>query len=50
VIKLVTPREAQNAPSGFGTFALLKDGKLLGDHYLSRTRFENIIRQEMKTK
>ena len=49
VQKLTTPKEAQKAPSGFGTFSLIKDGKLLGDHYLSRTRFENILRQEMKT-
>ena len=46
--KLKTPREAQMAPSGFGTFSLLKDGKLLADHYISRTRFENILRQEVK--
>jgi GNAT superfamily N-acetyltransferase len=48
--KLTTPKEAQNAPSGFGTFSLLKDGRLLGDHYLSKTRFENILRQEMRIK
>ncbi len=48
VKKLTTPAEAQQAPSGFGTFSLIEDGKLLGDHYLSKTRFENIIRQEMK--
>lgn len=42
--KITTPQEAQNAPSGFGTFSLLKDGKLLEDHYISRTRFENIIK------
>jgi len=47
VKKLSTPLEAQNAPSGFGTFSLLKDGKLLEDHYLSRTRFENIVKQEI---
>lgn len=46
VKKLNTPEEAQHAPSGFGTFSLLKEGKLLADHYLSRTRFENIIREE----
>lgn len=44
--KLQTPGEAQNAPSGFGTFSLIKDGKLLADHYISRTRFENILKQE----
>lgn len=46
--KLKTPEEAQQAPSGFGTFALVRDGRLLEDHYLSRTRFENIIRQELE--
>ncbi len=46
VIKLQTPKEAQNAPSGFGTFSLIKDGELLADHYISRTRFENILKQE----
>jgi GNAT superfamily N-acetyltransferase len=50
VKKLKTPKEAQSAPSGFGTFSLIKDGKLLADHYISRTRFENILRQETKKK
>ena len=47
VSKLTLPTEAQNAPSGFGTFALIKDGKLLEDHYLSKKRFENIVKQEI---
>jgi hypothetical protein len=47
VLKINTPKEAQKAPSGFGTFSLIRDGRLLEDHYLSRTRFENIIKQEM---
>lgn len=48
VKKLNSPAEAQQAPSGFGTFNLLKDCKLIEDHYISRTRFENIIKQEIK--
>ena len=48
VIKLKTPKDAQNAPSGFGTYALIKDGRLLVDHCISRTRFENILKQEKK--
>lgn len=48
VKKLLTPIEAQSAPSGFGTFSLLHDGHLLADHYISRTRFENIVKQENK--
>jgi GNAT superfamily N-acetyltransferase len=50
VKKLLSPNEAQKSPSGFGTFSLLKDGRLLADHYISRTRFENIIKQEAKRK
>ena len=46
VKKLSTPQEAQNAPSGFGTFSLIKDGKLLADHYISKTRFETILKEE----
>lgn len=34
---------AQSAPSGFGVFALLKDGQLLEGHYISKTRFKNIL-------
>jgi hypothetical protein len=45
--KLESPAEAQQAPSGFGTFSLLKDGKLIEDHYLSRTRFETILKKEL---
>ena len=48
VNKITTPKEAQNGPSGYGTFALLKDGKILADHYISRTRFENILKKELK--
>jgi GNAT superfamily N-acetyltransferase len=47
VKKLTNPHEAQNAPSGFGTFSLIKNGKLLADHYISSKRFENIIKQEL---
>ncbi|NVO19097.1 MAG: GNAT family N-acetyltransferase [Bacteroidetes bacterium] len=47
LIKLNTPFEAQDAPSGFGVFSLLKDGRLLEDHYLSETRFRNILKQEL---
>lgn len=37
--------EAQNSPSGFATFSLLYNGKLLEDHYISKTRFENILKK-----
>jgi glutathionyl-hydroquinone reductase len=47
VTKLESATEAQHAPSGFGTFSLLKDGKLLEDHYISATRFRNILKKEL---
>lgn len=47
VTKIKTAQEAKNAPSGFGIFNLLHDGKLLEDHYLSATRFKNILKAEL---
>ncbi len=46
VTVLSNPKESQKAPSGFGTFSLIKDGKLIEDHYLSKTRFINILKKE----
>lgn len=40
--------DAQFGPSGFGTFALLHEGKLLEDHYISATRFRNILKKELR--
>lgn len=45
--KIETAKEAQNSPSGFGVFNLLHNGKLLEDHYLSATRFKNILKSEI---
>lgn len=49
VTKLNTAKDAQKAPSGFGVFSLLKDGHLLEDHYISETRFKNILKKELRT-
>ena len=46
VKKMQTAREAKNAPSGFGVFSLLHNGKLLEDHYLSASRFRNMLKKE----
>ncbi|MDP8203010.1 MAG: YoaP domain-containing protein [Candidatus Tenebribacter mawsonii] len=45
--KITSSKEANNAPSGFGSFSLLHDGNLLEDHYLSATRFKNIVKKEL---
>lgn len=47
ITKLTTPEAAKNAPSGYGVFSLLHDGKLIEDHYLSATRFKNILKKEL---
>lgn len=47
ITKLETAQEAKNAPSGYGVFSLLHDGKLIEDHYLSATRFRNILKKEL---
>ncbi|MBT8267912.1 MAG: GNAT family N-acetyltransferase [Bacteroidia bacterium] len=48
VVRLTSPEEAKRAPSGYGTFTLLRDGKILADHYISKTRFENILKKEIQ--
>jgi GNAT superfamily N-acetyltransferase len=47
VNKIQTPKQAREMPSGFGVFALIKDGKLLEDHYISKRRFESIAEKEL---
>jgi ribosomal protein S18 acetylase RimI-like enzyme len=44
--ELKTPEEAQLAPSFYGTFSLIYNGKLLVAHYISITRFNNILKKE----
>ncbi len=45
--KLTSAAEAQKAPCGFGVIALVNDGKLLEDHYISETRFKTILKKEL---
>jgi hypothetical protein len=44
---LRTPGEAQNAPSYYGVFNLVWNGRLLSDHYVSQGRFKNILKKEI---
>ncbi len=48
VTKISNSQDIKESPAGFGTFALIHDGKLLEDHYISTTRFENILKKELK--
>ena len=47
ISKLKSAREAQSAPAFYGVFSLLWNGCVLADHYVSRTRFKNILRQQI---
>lgn len=48
ITELTTAKEAQNAPSIYATFTLIYNGKMYSDHYLSNTRFLNILKKELK--
>ena len=46
IYEFQSPREAQDSPSPYGVFNLINNGKLLADHYISLTRFTNILKKE----
>jgi GNAT superfamily N-acetyltransferase len=48
VVELKSSKEAQGAPSPFGVFSIILDGKLVADHPISNTRFVNIMKKELK--
>jgi hypothetical protein len=47
VTVLRNAREAQNAPSYYGVFNLVWNGRLLADHYVSKGRFKYILQNEI---
>lgn len=47
ITRLKDAREAQNAPSYYGVFNLLWNGRLLSDHYVSKGRFKYLLRDEI---
>jgi len=47
VTTLRSASEAQDAPSYYGVFSLIWNGRLLSDHYVSKGRFKNILRKEI---
>jgi hypothetical protein len=46
ITELKTAKQAQDAPSIYSVFNFIHDGKLSADHYISNTRFNNIIKKE----
>ncbi len=47
VTRLTTPMQAQSGPSIYSVFNLIHDGKILADRYISKTRFNNILKKEL---
>ena len=47
VHEIDTAEKAQHAPSYYGVFSLVWNGRLLSDHYVSKGRFRNILRKEI---
>jgi hypothetical protein len=45
IVELRTGRQARNAPSAYGIFNVIYDGKLVAEHPISGTRFLNIMRK-----
>lgn len=43
---LTSAAEARNAPSYYGTFNLIWNGRLLSDHYVSRGRFKGLLKED----
>jgi len=43
-----SPDEIRKAASGYGVYSLVYNGKLLADHYISNTRFKNILNKEVQ--
>jgi len=48
IISLKDCEEAQNSPCAFGTFCIIYRGKVITYHPISRTRFTNIMNEELK--
>jgi len=47
VTVIKTAQEAQQSPTGYGTYSLVYNGRILSDHYISNTRFKNILNKEI---
>ena len=47
VTRLKTAKQAQNAPSAYSVFSLINNGEIIEDHYISETRFKNILKKDI---
>ncbi len=47
VAVMESSEDIRKAASGYGVYSLIWNGKLLADHYISNTRFKNILNKEL---
>lgn len=47
LIDLTNSNSVQNTPCAFGTFCIIYNGKVVSNHPISNTRFENIMKNEI---
>jgi len=50
IVELKSHRDAQKAPTPYAVFSIIRDGRLLADHQISRTRFRNLMREKSKSR
>jgi hypothetical protein len=50
ITEIKYPTGAQNAPSGYGVMNIMRDGKVIADHYISSRRFQNIMKKQKNNK
>ena len=48
VVQLKTGSQARQAPSAYGIFNIIHDGKVVADHPISATRFRNIMNKVLR--
>jgi hypothetical protein len=48
LVELTNAEEVQQSPCAFGTFSIIYNGKIVSHHPISNTRFENIMKTELK--
>ncbi len=48
LVELKNAEDVQKSPCAFGTFSIIYNGKIISHHPISNTRFENIMKNELK--
>lgn len=50
ILEINNYKDAQMAPSIYGVFNLVYNGKLIAEHYISEKRYRNILEKELNIK